>query len=143
MKVSRVLVPVNGSSTDKLVIELACSISKRNKAKIYAIYVIEVKRTLPLDAEIEPEMQKGALILDQAEEYAAAADYEVDTEILQAREVGPAVVDEAIERGVDAVIMGVSYKKRFGEFTVGKTANYVLRNAPCWVWLCREPAGNL
>jgi nucleotide-binding universal stress UspA family protein len=140
MKVSRLLVPVNGAASDKQAIELACSVAKRNKAKIYAIYVIEVKRTLPLDAEIEPEIQKGEQVLDAAERYASGADYEVSTEILQAREVGPAMVDEAVERGVDVIIMGVIYKKKFGEFTVGKTANYVLKNAPCWVWVCREPA---
>ncbi len=140
MKVSRLLVPVNGDASDKQAIELACSVARRNKAKIYAIYVIEVKRTLPLDAEIEPEIQKGEQVLDAAERYAKAAEYEVNTEILQAREVGPAVVDEAVERGADVIIMGVAYKKKFGEFTVGNTANYVLKNAPCWVWVCREPS---
>lgn len=143
MKVSKILVPVNGSSSDRQAIELACSAAKRNKAKVYAIYVIEVKRTLPLDAEIEPEIQRGETVLDSAERYAAGADYEVNTEILQAREVGPAVVDEAVERGVDVVIMGLSYKKKFGEFTLGRTANYVLKNAPCWVWVCREPVGQM
>ncbi len=143
MKLSKVLVPVNGSSTDKQAIELACSVAKRNKAKIQAIYVIQVKRTLPLDAEIEPEVLKGEQVLDDAERYASQSDYNVNTEILQAREVGPAIVDEAVERGVDVIIMGVSYKKKFGEFTLGDTAGFVLKNAPCWVWVCREPAGNV
>lgn len=143
MKVSRILVPVNGSTADKPAIELACSVAKRNKAKIYVIYVIEVKRTLPLDAEIEPELQKGELVLEAADRYADDSDYDVNTEILQAREVGPAVVDEAVERGADVIIMGVGYKKKFGEFTVGRTASYVLKNAPCWVWVCREPATGL
>lgn len=143
MKLNAILVPVNGGSTDKPAIELACSVAKRNKAKVHVIYVIEVKRTLPLDAEIEPEIQKGEQVLDNAERFAEDAEYEVDTEILQAREVGPAIVDEAVERGVNVIIMGVSYKKRFGEFTVGNTASFVLKNAPCWVWVCREPIGGL
>ncbi|MDO8670998.1 MAG: universal stress protein [Dehalococcoidia bacterium] len=49
------------------------------------------------------------------------------------------MVDEAVERGVDLVIVGVTYKKRFGEFNLGKVTPYVLKNAPCRVWLCREP----
>ena len=32
---------------------LACSIAKKNKGKVYAVHVIEVKRSLPLDAELE------------------------------------------------------------------------------------------
>ncbi len=140
MKVSRLLVPVNGSSTDRQALELACSAAKRNKAKVYAICVIEVKRTLPLDAELEPEVQKAEGVLDRAEKIADEADYTVETEILQAREVGPAIVDEATERAVDVIVMGVPYKKRFGEYTPGPTATHVLKHAPCWVWICREPA---
>ncbi|MDP2728276.1 MAG: universal stress protein, partial [Dehalococcoidia bacterium] len=65
-------------------------------------------------------------------------DYEVETELLQAREVGPAIVDEAIERGVDLILLGVPYKKRFGEFNMGRVAPYVLKNAPCRVWVIRQ-----
>ena len=31
---------------------LACSIAKKNKGKVFAVHVIEVKRSLPLDAEL-------------------------------------------------------------------------------------------
>ncbi len=112
--ISQILVPVNGSPTDDEAIRLASITAKRYKARVLAIYVIEVKRTLPLDAEIQ-------------------------TELLQAREVGPAIVEEAIERNVDVIIMGLPYKRRFGEFSLGTTALYVLKNAPCRVWVLREP----
>ncbi len=35
--------------------------------------------------------------------------------------------------------MGVTYRKRFGEFYLGQTTPYVLKNAPCRVWVAREP----
>ncbi|MCL5960894.1 MAG: universal stress protein [Chloroflexi bacterium] len=139
MKVSRLLVPVCGASSDRQALELACSAAKRNKARVYAIYVIEVKRTLPLDADLQAEVQKGEEVLDAAERVADETDYTIETEILQAREVGPAIVDEAAERGIDVIVMGVPYKKRFGEYTLGRTAMHVLKSAPCWVWVCREP----
>lgn len=141
MKVNKLLVPVSGSSADRQALELACSSAKRNKAKVYAIYVIRVKRTLPLDAEMQSEVQKGEEVLDAAERIVAEADYSVETEILQAREVGPAIVDDAAERAIDVIVMGVPYKKEFGEYTLGKTTMHVLKHAPCWVWICREPAG--
>ena len=141
MQLSKVLVPVAGNQADDEALRIAFSVTRRAKARIYVIYVIEVKRTLPLDAEIEPELDKGERVLDHAESLAEASDSTIETELLQAREVGPAIVDEAVERGVDAIIMGVPYKKRFGEFTLGTTANYVLKNAPCGVWVCREPIG--
>lgn len=142
MQLSKVLVPVAGNQADDEALRIAFSVTRRAKARIYVIYVIEVKRTLPLDAEIEPELDKGERVLDHAETLAEESDSTIETELLQAREVGPAIVDEAVERGVDAIIMGVPYKKRFGEFTLGTTANYVLKNAPCRVWVCREPVSS-
>lgn len=138
-RIGRILVPVNGNPTDREAIGLACRIARANKGKVFAIYVIEVKRTLPLTAELDSEIDKGEQVLAAAEQVARELDCEIETELLQAREVGPAVVDEAIERGVDLVIIGLMYKKKFGEFDLGKTAPYVLKHAPCRVWVMREP----
>ena len=139
MKVRRILVPVNGSRVDSEVVEFACHLAKKAKAEVFVIYVIEVKRTLPLDAEIRPEIERGEQVLEQAEKVAEGLDCEVEAELLQAREVGPAIVDEAIERGVDLIMLGLTYKKRFGEFNLGRAVPYVLKQAPCRVWLLREP----
>jgi len=139
MEVKRVLVPINGSEVDEEAVKLACRLAKKTKGKVYVTYVIQVDRSLPLDAEIEQEIRNGEEVLDKAERIAEDQDYEVRTDLLQAREIGPAVVDEAIERGVDLIILGLSYKKKFGEFSLGSTVPYVLRNAPSWVIVCREP----
>ncbi|GAI70253.1 unnamed protein product, partial [marine sediment metagenome] len=62
----------------------------------------------------------------------------IETELLQAREVAPAIVDEAIEREVDLILIGVTYKRRFGEFSLGDVVPYVLKNAPCRVILYHQ-----
>jgi len=138
---TKFLVPVTGEKVDDEIVRAACIIAKRGKGTVYVIHVIEVSRTLPLDAEVKPETQSGESMLAHAEKIANLADYQVDTEILQAREAGPAIVDEAVERGVDMIIMGLKYEKRFGEFDMGDTVPYVLRNAPCHVLLWREAIG--
>ena len=76
-----------------------------------------------------------------AEKAADEFGIELETEILQARDVGTAIVDEALEREVDLVVMGIGYKRKFGEFDMGHTAPYVLKNAPCRVWLARAAPG--
>lgn len=139
MEVAKALVAVKGERVDEEAIRLACTMSRVRKGKVYVVYVIEVKRALPLDAEIEPEIQRAEQVLKRAERIADEVDYQVETDLLQAREVGPAIVDEAVERGVDAIFMGVAYKKRFGEFDLGSVVPYVLKNAPCRVLLWREP----
>jgi len=135
----RVLVPVGGNEADEVAIEFACDAARRSGAQVYVIYVIEVQRSLRLDAELVPEGQRGEDILARAEETGRVLHYTVETELLQSREVGPAIVDEAINRGADLIVMGLPYKRRFGEFTIGNTVPYVLKNAPSPVWIFRTP----
>jgi len=138
MEFNKILVPVTGRPVDDEVMRLACQLARKNKGKIWAVYVITVKRSLPLDAEIKSETAKSEAILDHIATVAEEADYQVETDLLQSREVGPTIVDEAIDRGVDLIIMGLSYKRRFGQFSLGSVLPYVLQNAPCQVILYHQ-----
>lgn len=138
MEFSRILVPVSGGRVDDEVIKLACDLTRKQKGKVRVVYVIQVQRTLPLEAEMESEVKRGDELLAHAELLAQDQGCQVDTEWLQAREIGPAIVDEAVEGGMDIIMMGMSYKKRFGEFSLGSVVPYVLKNAPCPVLLLRE-----
>ena len=138
MEFRKTLVPVTGSEVDEEAIRLACRLAKKDKGKIWAFYVITVKRSLPLEAEIESEIKKAESILDHVESIAEEEDYEIETDILQAREAGTAIIDEAVERDVVLILMGVSYKRRFGQYSLGDVVLYVLKNAPCHVILFHE-----
>jgi nucleotide-binding universal stress UspA family protein len=139
MRLERILVAVSGKDADVEAVKLACNLAKKPKAKVYVVYVVEVKRSLPLDAVIESEIAKAEKILARAEEIASDKDYEVETALIQGRDAGPAIVDEAMEREVDLILIGFTYKKRFGVFNLGRVIPYVLEEAPCRVLLCREP----
>jgi len=138
MEFHKILVPVIGTEADEEAMRLACRMAKKDKGKILAIYSIKIKRALPLDAEIESEIQKAEAVLDHIEMVAEEQDYEVDTDVLQAREAGPAIIDEVVERGVDLILIGIKHKTRFGQFSLGHVVPYVLRNAPCPVILYQQ-----
>ena len=138
MEFNKILVPVTGSTADDEVVKLACQLAKKNKAKIWAIYVLTVKRSLPLDAEIEPDVKKAEDVLDHSAIVAEDEGYEIETDLLQSREAGPTIVDEAVEREADLILMGVVYKRRFGQFNLGSVVPYVLQNAPCQVILYHQ-----
>ncbi len=120
-------------------VAVACSIARRNKGKVYAVHVIEVKRSLPLDADLAEEASSGEDVLTRAERVAADADCKLEGELLQAREAGHAIVDEAMERNVDLILMGAEHKAPLGEYQMGRLTQYVLKTAPCSVWLWRHP----
>ena len=138
MEFHKILVPIGGTEADEEAIRLACRLAKKGKCKIWSVYVINIKRALPLNAEIEPEIQKAESILDHIESVAEEQDYEVETDVLQARDAGPAIIDEAVEREVDLILMGVKYKRRFGKFSLGNVVPYVLKNSPCPVILYHQ-----
>jgi nucleotide-binding universal stress UspA family protein len=138
MKFQNILVPVSGTNVDEEAIRLACRLARADKAKIWAVYVIPVERTLPLDVEIATEVQKAEDVLNRMERVARGDNYVIETDLLQAREAGPTIVDEAIEREVDLILIGVSYKRRFGQFSLGSVVPHVLKNAPCRVILYHQ-----
>lgn len=133
-----ILVPITNTPASLEAVGVACSLAKQRKGRVFVVHVIEVLRSLPLNAEMEAEARRGEQLLRRAEEIAQAAGYHVSGELLQAREAGQAIVDEARDRGVDAIIMGVGYKRLIGSFEIGRTADYVLKNASCQVWVVRQ-----
>lgn len=140
MKFTNILVPVTGGPLDEEAIQLACQLVKRDKAKLLLLHVIELQRTLPLSAESTPEVERAEKILEGAESLANKASVVVETDLLQARLAGTALVDAAIERGVDLVVMGLPFRRKLDSLYLGATTLYVLNHAPCRVWLCRASA---
>jgi nucleotide-binding universal stress UspA family protein len=134
------LVPCDGSAAAYQALTLVCSQAKRNKGRVHVVHVIEVKRTLPLDADMVPEAQRGESILTEAERIGEELEVKIEGELLQAREAGHAIVDEAIERSIDVIAIGTEYTRPFGDFQIGRTAQFVLKNAPCQVWMFRMPS---
>jgi nucleotide-binding universal stress UspA family protein len=49
-------------------------------------------------------------------------------------------VDEALERQADAIIVGVPYRRPYGDFELSRVPAHVLHSAQCEVILLRMPA---
>ncbi len=139
LQLKEILVPVDGSRASLDALALACVLAKRNRGRVHAVYVIEVARRLPLDADLSPEAKRGEEILKEARQIADSQDSDIEDDLLQARDAGHAIVDEAIERAVDGIILGTNYRRPLGEYKIGDAAQYVLKNAPCPVIVYRAP----
>jgi nucleotide-binding universal stress UspA family protein len=139
MKFYRILAAVDGGDADKDAIQLACRLAKETKGKVFVVHVIEVKRSLPLNAELDTDAEQGKRILRHAQDCAEERDCVIETDLLQAREPGPAIVTEVMDKQIDLLLMGMSYRTRFGHFDIGETIPYVLKNCPCRVMVLRQP----
>ena len=135
----RAVVALSGGRTDRPIVALAAELARAGQADLVGIHVVEIDWTLPLDADVAGQSEDAQRVLDIAETTAEASRYKMETVLLQARDVGAAIVDEATEREADLVIAGLPFQRRFGgDFAIGRTIPYILKNAPCAVWVIRE-----
>lgn len=137
-----ILVPVTGSDSDERLLKVVERIVRRQKASVTLLFIVEVVQSMPLDAELPVECERGEQVLRNAQadvlRNLESKTSTVDTEILQARSAGAAIVDEAIVRESDAIIMSASIQRRHGRLSIGETTDYVLRHAPCEVIVIRQ-----
>ncbi len=135
----RAVVALSGVRTDRPIVALAAEMARASRAELVGVHVVEIDWTLPLDADVAGQSEDAQRVLDIAEATAEASGHGLDTVLLQARDVGAAIVDEASERDADLIIAGLPFRRRFGgDFAIGRTIPYILRNAPCAVWIIRE-----
>jgi nucleotide-binding universal stress UspA family protein len=135
----RILVPVSGAQTDLEAVRLGCRLARRGKGKVMVVTVLEIRRSLALGTVQDTEMDRAEALLNDAEKAARELDTEIETELLQARDAGPAIVEEIAHWKADLVVVGMPFRMRFGEFHMGRTAPHILRQAPCRALLFREP----
>jgi nucleotide-binding universal stress UspA family protein len=136
----RAVIALNGGPSDARIVRLVSEQARQTKADLIAVHVLEIDWTRPLDADVAGESDEVQWVLDRAESVAEASKVRLEPVLLQARDVGAAIVDETVEREADLLVVGLPYRKRFGgEFAIGRTIPYILQNAPCAVWVVRDP----
>ncbi len=141
----RAVIALNGGPADLRIVRLVCEyarLQREPRPELIAIHVVELDWTKPLDADVAERSEEAQRVLDAADAVAEQQHCRLEAVLVQARDVGAAIVDEASARGADLLVLGLPYRTRFGgDFAVGRAVPYALKNAPCAVWVVREPMG--
>ncbi len=128
---------MRGEPVDQDALRAACRLARPAKADILIITVLEVARNLPLSASLGDELGRAEEVLVGMEKVASSLESKVQTTVLQAREAGPAIIDEADRWEADLMVVGLDTKARFGEFALGRTGTALLNHARCRLILIR------
>ena len=136
---SSVLVLVRGAPSDMDLVRLACEILESRRGRLHILYVIEVARDTPVDAEIAAHSSIGERVLEDMERVARRYSRGIETQLVQARYSGSAVVREAVDMDVEAIVIGTSIAELHGSFSLERHVPYILRHAPCRVVVSRDP----
>jgi K+-sensing histidine kinase KdpD len=133
-----VLVAIHANEMDDELVRLACQMVKPRKGRVFAIYVVEVPRTLPVDATLAEVTEKAGPALEHAVAVAEQTNFEIEPEIVQTRDYGRSLVEEAEAHECGLIIMCIPYRTdRSGRFDPGEAVSYVLKQAKCRVWVIR------
>jgi basic amino acid/polyamine antiporter, APA family len=139
----RILVPVKLGPIGEEVFATALRLAEEMEASITALHVVRVPLDRPLDSPLAEEEDRAARSIADAKELAEEHGVEVEGEVVRARGIGAAVVDEAEKRDVDLIVMGSSPRWRRQSRFFGPTVEHVLKRAGCEVMVIAYPQGVL
>jgi APA family basic amino acid/polyamine antiporter len=137
---TRLLVPVVEGLPSDEAMEVAARLAAERRARIVAITVLEVPLQLPLDAELPKQENQADAVLDEARAIGDSYGVDVITRIVRGRRAGRAIVDEAMRRNAEIVVMGAPRRERRGKAIFGETVDFVLKHAPCRVMVAAAKA---
>ena len=138
--IKKILVPTSGTFYSEKGIELACRLGEEQKAEIYLINVIEVPRTLPLEAPMPEAEAKATDIIKEGEAIITLRGLQAKGEVRRGRVAGEEIIRAAKDWDADLIVMGIRTNIRMAQEILGRTSDLVIRRAPCEVIVDRLSA---
>jgi APA family basic amino acid/polyamine antiporter len=131
-----ILVPIAPGYASDEAMDFACRLAAERRASIVAFTAIQIPLDQPLDAEMPDDVREANEQLDEARAIGASYGVTVIGRIARTRNIGRAIVDEAVRRESEIVVMAGPRRVRLqrGRRQIfGDAVDFVLRHAPCRV----------
>jgi basic amino acid/polyamine antiporter, APA family len=131
-----ILVPIAPGYPSDEAMDFACRLAAERRASIVAFTAIEVPLDLALDAELPADVREANEQLDEARAIGDSYGVRVIGRIARTRNIGRAIVDEAVRRHSEIIVMAGPRRvqlQRGRRQIFGDSVDFVLRHAPCRV----------
>lgn len=110
---------------------LASKLARGERSELLAVYVIEVPRTLPPDAEMPDEERAALNSLGAAETIANKDNVTLRTQIIKTRSTREAVLDLAKREKANLIILGSYLEGTYSGARLGGTIQDIAADAKC------------
>jgi basic amino acid/polyamine antiporter, APA family len=138
----RILVPMKLGDIGEEMVATAIALAKDGPVEVQAITVVRVPLRFPLEGELPPDVAaKVDASLEEARGLGEDHDVPVSTDVVRARSIGHAILEEARAREADLIVLGSSPRWRRQSRFFSPTVDFVLRNPPCEVMVVAFPEG--
>ena len=136
---ARILVPFGGSAAGEYALDVACTMAAIDGDEVCAVYVICVPSQLPISAHLPAEHARAEQLFERAHAIADRYPAALTTMVVEARHLGPAIVEAAQECA--CIIFGQRARHRFVRRWLGsRTLRYLVAHAPCQVLVGYTPS---
>jgi nucleotide-binding universal stress UspA family protein len=138
---SKILIATDGSKYSQGATVKSLEIARFHKAKVYALYVIDLRALTTVNGM--PAPNNIYLILEEEGKHAVgqvkemAGDLPVETFVL-AGHPADTIVQFAKDNGIDLIVTGTLGKSGIEELLLGSVAEKVIRHAPCPVLVVKS-----
>ena len=124
----RIMIAFDGSDSSDRALELA-----KTHAQAFEDSQVFVVTSLEGDTQEQLNyLEKAEQDLSRAKLYFNDEKITCETELLsQGVSPGEALVEYAVDKGIEEIIIGIQKKSKVGKFLFGSTAQYVILQAPC------------
>ena len=139
----RILVPMKLGLIGEEVLATAIKLAEEQSCALVAIHVVAVPLEKPLDAPMDEAEERAFASLAEARLLASEHDVNVQAELVRARSIGEAIVQESRNHRADLIVVGSAPRWRRQSRFFSPTVDYVLRNADCEVMVIAYPQGVL
>jgi APA family basic amino acid/polyamine antiporter len=136
LTIKSILVPITNEPMSEP-LQIACQIARAHNAHVTALHVLEIPSTLPLDTFLPEKLAAADTAMKRAMAIGREYDLQITPHLLQARSASQVIVELAKEKSFDLIVIGTAYRKGASAW-LGATTEYVLRNAPCRVVVCKS-----
>jgi len=130
-RMKHIMVAIDGSEPSLRALEHAAGLAKSLEARLS---VLIVREFVVGRKDVYPVLNKSEIdqIQKQAKEIATASgDPQAEFLVEESRDAAFTIVEAAIERGVDLIVMGASGKGGIKKFLLGSVSSEVLRKSAC------------
>ena len=110
---------------------LAARLARREKADLLAVYIVEMPLILPQSAATPDEDRRGLAELATAEVIAQHNGVTIRTELIHARQTGPAVLDLAAREGAHLIVLGSYREGKYNGAPFGRAIDAIVAGAEC------------
>jgi APA family basic amino acid/polyamine antiporter len=132
-----IVVPIVAGEQAREAMHVAARLAAERRSTIVAMRVIVVSLDLLLHADLPEQEALADELLDEAHDIGDLYGVRVVERVVRGRDAGADIVAEAERRNAEIIVMGAPRLPHHTRTSAifGKTADYVLRNAPCRVMI--------